>query len=56
VLACLLAAAWIRAGNPEYDWFGRTYGPDRFSEHAEEWLVRDFFRDRRGGFFVDVGS
>jgi FkbM family methyltransferase len=34
----------------------KKYGPDRNSEHAEEWIVRDFFRDRRGGFFVDVGA
>ena len=32
------------------------YGPARNSEHAEEWIVRDFFQDRRGGVFVDVGA
>jgi FkbM family methyltransferase len=42
--------------NFEYDWFEATYGPSRDSEHAEEWLVRDFFHDARGGTFVDVGS
>jgi FkbM family methyltransferase len=42
--------------NPEYEWFKEQYGPARNSEHAEEWLIRDFFKDQRGGFFVDVGS
>ena len=32
------------------------YGPSRNSEHEEEWIVRDFFGERRGGFFVDVGA
>jgi FkbM family methyltransferase len=42
--------------NVERDWFEAQYGQARYSEHAEEWLIRDFFRDKRGGFFVDVGS
>jgi FkbM family methyltransferase len=33
-----------------------AYGPDRYSENFEEWIIRDFFRDRQGGFFVDVGA
>jgi FkbM family methyltransferase len=32
------------------------YGPTRFSENAEEWVIRDYFQDRRGGYFVDVGA
>lgn len=32
------------------------YGPARNSEHWEEWIVRDFFADQRGGVFVDVGA
>jgi FkbM family methyltransferase len=32
------------------------YGESRHSQHAEEWIIRDFFQDRRGGFFVDVGA
>jgi FkbM family methyltransferase len=32
------------------------YGPDRNSEHEEEWIIRDFFQDRRNGTFVDVGA
>jgi FkbM family methyltransferase len=34
----------------------RTYGPQRYSENAEEWIIRDFFKDRREAFFVDVGA
>lgn len=32
------------------------YGPHRFSLGVEEWIIRDFFKDKRGGFFVDVGA
>lgn len=32
------------------------YGPDRASYGVEEWIVRDFFQDRRGGVFLDVGA
>jgi len=33
-----------------------VYGPGHYSENEEEWIIRDFFKDRRGGFFVDVGA
>jgi len=33
-----------------------AYGPSRYSQFAEEWIIRDFFQDRRGGFFLDVGA
>ena len=36
--------------------FRERYGPGHQSERAEEWFIRDFFADRRGGFFVDVGA
>jgi FkbM family methyltransferase len=32
------------------------YGPHRNSRNLEELIVRDFFQDRRGGFFLDVGA
>lgn len=32
------------------------YGSTRSSSHYEEWIVRDFFDDRRGGTFVDIGA
>ena len=34
----------------------QKYGRSRNSENAEEWILRDFFGDRRGGVFVDVGA
>lgn len=40
----------------ELDSFRRAYGPDHYTEREEEWFIRDFFQDRRGGFFVDVGA
>jgi Methyltransferase FkbM domain len=49
-------AVIIRSQNSEYEWFSQRYGPSRVSEHAEEWLVRDFFQDKRNGVFLDVGS
>jgi len=30
-------------------------GKPRYSMHKEETIIRDFFQDRRGGFFLDVG-
>ena len=36
--------------------FKKKYGPDHYSEREEEWLIRDYFQDRRDGVFVDVGA
>ena len=36
--------------------FEKKYGPGHYSEREEEWLIRDYFQDRRGGVFVDVGA
>ena len=36
--------------------FEKRYGPDHFSEREEEWMIRDYFQDRKGGVFVDVGA
>src|SRR6267143_495697 len=52
----LMALTRVLTRNAEQDWFKAQFGPVAYSEHAEEWLIRDFFRDQRGGFFVDVGS
>ena len=30
-------------------------GKKLYSHQKEELVIRDFFQDRRGGFFVDVG-
>jgi FkbM family methyltransferase len=51
-----VAGTLVRGGNAEYEWFKSKYGRSHNSEHAEEWIIRDFFNDRRGGTFVDVGS
>jgi FkbM family methyltransferase len=40
----------------EMDIFRKRYGPDHNTEREEEWLIRDYFKDRRGGVFVDVGA
>ena len=42
--------------SPEAAPLRADYGPARNSEHEEEWIVQDFFNDRPGGFFVDVGA
>jgi FkbM family methyltransferase len=56
-LAVVLTGTFVLgSGNAEYQWFKAAYGPSHYSEHAEEWIVRDFFHDRRSGTFVDVGS
>jgi FkbM family methyltransferase len=36
--------------------FRQKYGPGHYSEREEEWLIRDYFQDRRDGVFVDVGA
>lgn len=41
---------------PELRLFEEAYGPGRESRGGEEWLIRDFFGDRRDGVFVDVGA
>jgi FkbM family methyltransferase len=66
VAALVMSPAWRtsrRATSPNavqiastMDFFRERYGPGHYSEHAEEWLIRDHFQDRRGGTFVDVGA
>jgi hypothetical protein len=34
----------------------QKYGPQHYSRHVEEWVIRDFFQDRRDGVFLDVGA
>ena len=64
---CAASAAWIarsRAASavpqsevhPEAQALKDKYGPHRNSYSEEEWCIRDFFKDRRDGFFVDVGA
>jgi FkbM family methyltransferase len=67
VLAAVAAALFWRAGAsssapdgpalpPGARYLEKGYGPSRYSQFAEEWIIRDFFRDRRNGVFVDVGA
>ena len=34
----------------------RKWGPKQYSWHDEELFIREFFQDRRGGVFLDVGA
>ena len=43
-------------GALEIEPFAKQYGPAHDTQFGEEWLVRDFFQDKRGGVFVDVGA
>jgi FkbM family methyltransferase len=40
----------------DVQWLKDRYGSEKSSENTEEWLIRDFFEDARGGTFLDVGS
>ena len=35
---------------------GRFGNEPLHSRHYEEWIIRDYFEDRRGGVFLDVGA
>lgn len=37
-------------------WLGARYNNQKFSRNAEEWIIREFFQDKRDGIFVDVGA
>jgi FkbM family methyltransferase len=50
----LLTRWWTRS--TDADWLRDAYGPDKHSFNVEEWVIRDFFKDKRNGVFVDVGS
>jgi FkbM family methyltransferase len=47
---------FLSRGSGELQELATRYGSVRNSRYGEEWIVRDFFRDRRGGVFVDVGA
>jgi FkbM family methyltransferase len=40
----------------DLQWLRDKYGSQKWSENAEEWIIRDFFQDARGGTFLDIGS
>jgi len=61
-LVCLLVSVvtiglvGLHNRNEERHLLRQRYGAAHFSEGPEEWAIRDYFRDRRNGFFVDVGA
>ncbi len=52
----LMADAFTQEGNVELAALARQYGPDHNSRNAEEWIIRDYFKDGRDGVFLDVGA
>jgi FkbM family methyltransferase len=63
----LAVFAWEFAQTVDTAWFGQDgeseltpirqrYGSHRYSRNVEEWLIRDYFQDRRAGVFLDVGA
>ena len=59
-IVTLVLASWILQITPESNeearQLERTYGPDHNSFGLEELVIRDFFRDRRDGFYLDIGA
>jgi len=52
------AAADVAADSEAVDSHRDILGTEKklYSQNDEELIIRDFFQDRRGGFFVDVGA
>lgn len=55
-VASSLEARRPGAGTWEYAQLEQKFGPARHSRNAEEWIIREFFQDRRNGVFLDVGA
>src|SRR5688500_10438554 len=49
-------APFLSADREETEALARKYGPARHSQNVEEWILKDFFKDHRGGVFVEVGA
>lgn len=49
-------APFVNFDNQELAILQTKYGPAKNSEHGEEWIIRDFFKDERNGVFLDVGA
>ena len=49
-------APFVSRDNFEAEALAEKYGPSRHSGYVEEWILKDFFKDRRTGVFVDVGA
>ena len=48
--------AFLSRDNAEVQELAQIYGPSHYSEQVEEWILKDFFKDRRDGVFVEVGA
>jgi FkbM family methyltransferase len=46
---------WVVDGTSEHE-FVKRFGSEHYSGGLEEYIIRDFFHDRRGGIFLDVGA
>ena len=49
-------AMYGQDGAQEIEPLERGYGPAKNTRNIEEWAIRDFFHDERGGVFVDIGA
>ena len=49
-------ATFLLRSREEVAELAKKYGPSHNSRYVEEWAVRDFFQDQRGGIFLDVGA
>jgi FkbM family methyltransferase len=47
---------FLSRDNSEVEALAKTYGPSHYSEHVEEWILKDYFKGRRAGVFVEVGA
>lgn len=47
---------FVQYERSEAETLERAYGPSKHSQHAEEWILKDFFKGQRDGVFVDVGA
>ena len=47
---------YVSKATPEVTALEKRCGPDRNSRYVEEWVIRDFFNDERGGVFADIGA
>ena len=54
LLCAALVLAACEQGPPRRDILGTE--KKLYSQFDEELIIRDFFQDRRGGFFLDVGA
>ncbi len=53
---CLAACGACEGEGPAWNDDLLVSGEKLYSQHDEELIIRHYFRDRKGGFFLDVGS